>query len=40
VKDSFAALDLTSAGFVELFAAQWIHRPAGSPYQHIRFATS
>jgi hypothetical protein len=29
VKDSFAALDLTSSGFVELFAAQWIHRQAG-----------
>ncbi|HEY4456169.1 MAG TPA: hypothetical protein VGN81_17790 [Pseudonocardiaceae bacterium] len=31
VKDSFAALDLTWYGFVELFRAQWIHRPAGSP---------
>ncbi|GHJ36439.1 hypothetical protein Sm713_20480 [Streptomyces sp. TS71-3] len=29
VKDSFATLDLTAAGFVELFTAQWIHRPAG-----------
>src|SRR5579885_718955 len=33
VKDSFAALDLTRYGFVELFRAQWIHRPAGSPGQ-------
>jgi hypothetical protein len=31
VKDSFAALDLTAEGFVELFTAQWIHRPAGLP---------
>lgn len=31
VKDSFATLDLTSSGFVELFDAQWIHRPAGLP---------
>jgi len=31
IKDSFAALDLTSDGFVELFTAQWIHRPAGLP---------
>ncbi|MEV5240084.1 hypothetical protein AB0K89_13385 [Streptomyces cinnamoneus] len=31
VKDSFAALDLTADGFVELFTAQWIHRPAGTP---------
>lgn len=31
VKDSFAALDLTRYGFVELFRAQWIHRCAGSP---------
>jgi hypothetical protein len=29
IKDSFAAHDLTSHGFVELFTAQWIHRPAG-----------
>lgn len=29
VKDSFATLDLTAHGFVELFRAQWIHRPAG-----------
>ncbi|GLX22874.1 hypothetical protein [Streptomyces lavendulae] len=29
VKDSFAALDLTSAGFEVLFEAQWIHRPPG-----------
>jgi hypothetical protein len=29
VKDSFAALDLTPHGFVELFTAQWIHRPPG-----------
>ncbi|WP_020668312.1 hypothetical protein [Amycolatopsis nigrescens] len=28
IKDSFATLDLTSDGFVELFTAQWIHRPA------------
>jgi hypothetical protein len=27
-KDSFATLDLTSNGFVELLTAQWIHRPA------------
>lgn len=31
VKDSFATLDLTSDGFVELFTAQWIHRPAALP---------
>lgn len=31
VKDSFATLDLTPDGFVELFTAQWIHRPAGLP---------
>ena len=31
IKDSFAALDLSTDGFVELFAAQWIHRPAGLP---------
>ncbi|MFI6096727.1 hypothetical protein ACIA8G_14295 [Lentzea sp. NPDC051213] len=29
IKDSFATLDLTSDGFVEVFTAQWIHRPAG-----------
>jgi hypothetical protein len=29
VKDSFCALDLAADGFVELFTAQWIHRPAG-----------
>lgn len=29
VKDSFADLDLTPAGFSVLFEAQWIHRPAG-----------
>ncbi|MGW7342922.1 hypothetical protein [Streptomyces sp. NPDC054854] len=29
VKDSFAALDLTPAGFEVLFEARWIHRPAG-----------
>ncbi|MGW0063193.1 hypothetical protein ACWDTT_25085 [Streptosporangium sandarakinum] len=28
IKDSFAALDLTSDGFVKFFTAQWIHRPA------------
>jgi hypothetical protein len=28
VKDSFADLDLTEAGFRVLFEAQWIHRPA------------
>ncbi|MEU2717064.1 hypothetical protein [Streptomyces sp. NPDC007205] len=31
VKDSFADLDLTEAGFQVLFEAQWIHRPAGAP---------
>ena len=31
IKDSFAALDLASDGYVELFTAQWIHRPAGLP---------
>nr|WP_189295887.1 hypothetical protein [Streptomyces cinerochromogenes] len=31
VKDSFADLDLTGAGFEVLFDAQWIHRPAGAP---------
>ena len=28
IKDSFADLDLTPAGFCELFAAQWIYHPA------------
>ncbi|WP_405608976.1 hypothetical protein [Streptomyces sp. NBC_00076] len=31
VKDSFADLDLTEAGYRVLFDAQWIHRPAGAP---------
>ncbi|MER6979634.1 hypothetical protein [Streptomyces carpinensis] len=31
VKDSFADLDLTGAGFEVLFEAQWIHRPAIAP---------
>ncbi|WP_328719939.1 hypothetical protein OHT52_10885 [Streptomyces sp. NBC_00247] len=31
VKDSFADLDLTAAGFQVLFVAAWIHRPAGPP---------
>ncbi|MFI2313941.1 hypothetical protein AMK17_10060 [Streptomyces sp. CB00072] len=31
VKDSFADLDLTEAGFEVLFEAWWIHRPAGAP---------
>ncbi|MER6031006.1 hypothetical protein [Streptomyces sp. NPDC001851] len=31
VKDSFADLDLTAAGFQVLFEAQWIHRPATAP---------
>ncbi len=31
VKDSFADLDLTEAGFRVLFEAQWIHRPASAP---------
>jgi hypothetical protein len=31
VKDSFADLDLTDAGFHVLFEAQWIHRPASPP---------
>jgi hypothetical protein len=31
VKDSFADLDLTEAGFEVLFDAQWIHRPANAP---------
>ncbi|MGW1962525.1 hypothetical protein ACWCPD_19885 [Streptomyces sp. NPDC001935] len=31
VKDSFADLDLTAAGFRVLFEAQWIHRPATPP---------
>ncbi|MFJ9083191.1 hypothetical protein ACIRL3_12275 [Streptomyces sp. NPDC102384] len=31
VKDSFADLDLTDAGFQVLFEARWIHRPAGTP---------
>lgn len=30
VKDSFADLNLTEAGFQVLFEAQWIHRPAGA----------
>ncbi|WP_055586047.1 hypothetical protein [Peterkaempfera griseoplana] len=31
VKDSFADLDLTEAGFQVLLDAQWIHRPADAP---------
>ncbi|MEO3750744.1 hypothetical protein [Streptomyces sp. B6B3] len=31
VKDSFADLDLTSAGFRVLFEAEWIRRPPGAP---------
>ncbi|MGW5972163.1 hypothetical protein [Streptomyces sp. NPDC055186] len=31
VKDSFADLDLTEAGFRVLFEARWIHRPASAP---------
>jgi hypothetical protein len=31
VKDSFADLDLTRAGFQVLFEARWIHRPANEP---------
>lgn len=31
VKDSFATLGLGPDGFVELFTAEWIHRPAGPP---------
>jgi hypothetical protein len=31
VKDSFADLDLSQAGFRVLFEAQWIHRPASPP---------
>jgi hypothetical protein len=31
VKDSFADLDLSGAGFQVLFDAQWIHRAAGAP---------
>lgn len=30
VKDSFAGLDLTEAGFEVLFEARWIHRPAAA----------
>lgn len=31
VKDSFGTLDLSAHGFVELFEARWIHRPAELP---------
>lgn len=31
VKDSFASLDLSGAGFEVLFEAEWLHRPAGLP---------
>jgi len=31
VKDSFADVDLTEAGFQVLFEARWIHRPASAP---------
>jgi hypothetical protein len=31
IKDSFATLDLTSNGFVELFDARWIHRASELP---------
>ncbi|MFJ6836953.1 hypothetical protein [Streptomyces sp. NPDC091209] len=31
VKDSFADLDLATAGFQVLFDARWIHRPANEP---------
>ncbi|MET9763176.1 hypothetical protein ABZ016_29750 [Streptomyces sp. NPDC006372] len=34
VKDSFADLDLTGAGFRVLFDARWIHRPAGAAAPH------
>lgn len=36
VKDSFATLDLTGHGFVELFGARWIHRPAHLPVSATR----
>ena len=35
IKDSFAAVDLTADGFIELFTAQWIHRPAGCPVPQV-----
>ncbi|MGW0772125.1 hypothetical protein ACWD01_00395 [Streptomyces sp. NPDC002835] len=31
VKDSFASLDLSGAGFDVLFEARWLHRPTGTP---------
>ncbi|MET7310970.1 hypothetical protein ACWD7C_33245 [Streptomyces sp. NPDC005134] len=31
IKDSFADLELTEAGFRVLFEAQWLHRPASAP---------
>ncbi|MFG2328502.1 hypothetical protein ACGFMM_02650 [Streptomyces sp. NPDC048604] len=31
VKDSYATLDLEAEGFVPLFSAEWIHRPAERP---------
>ncbi|MEV6192966.1 hypothetical protein AB0M19_11260 [Streptomyces sp. NPDC051920] len=40
VKDSFADLDLTAAGFRVLFEAQWIHRPASGPAASPEPATS
>ena len=40
VKDSFADLDLTDAGFQVLFEAQWIHRPASAPAPASPFAWS
>ena len=36
IKDSFADLDLSPAGFCELFAAQWIYHPASD---HIALRT-
>ncbi|MFI9810117.1 hypothetical protein ACIHEJ_38475 [Streptomyces sp. NPDC052301] len=40
IKDSFADLDLTGAGFHVLFEAQWIHRPASAPAPASEFAWS
>ncbi|MEO3855418.1 hypothetical protein [Acrocarpospora sp. B8E8] len=39
VKDSFATLDLSAAGFTVLFEARWIHRRAGTPGEEWQVVT-
>ncbi|MBO2454811.1 hypothetical protein J4573_47525 [Actinomadura barringtoniae] len=40
IKDSFADLDLTPAGFHILFEAQWIHRPPTAPESDLPWAVA